>query len=137
MRRTSVKRGGADEEAAKLDLTPMLDVVFIMLIFFIVTAVFVKEPGVEVMRPPAETAEKRDAAPILVAVTANNEIWIDKRKVEPRSVRPMLERLRAESPKAGMVVQADAGSRAQTVIEVLDAARELGITDVAVSTEDI
>ena len=87
-----------EEEEATIDMTPMLDVVFIMLIFFIVTASFVKESGIDVNRPEASTAVKKDRANILVAISANNEIWINKRRVDVRAVQANIERLRAENP---------------------------------------
>lgn len=124
-----------EEDAGAIDLTPMLDVVFIMLIFFIVTASFIKEAGVEVNRPEATTAELKKNANILVAINSNNEIWIDKRLVDPRAVRPSLERLHAENPKGAMVIQADDEANIETMTNVADAAREAGIVDVSVATE--
>ena len=100
---------GAEEEAA-IDLTPMLDVVFIMLIFFIVTTSFVKEAGVEVNRPSAATAENKPKASIFVAIRSNGDVYIDKRNVDIRSVRANIERLHAESPEGSIVVQADKDS---------------------------
>ena len=123
-----------DEEAQAIDLTPMLDVVFIMLIFFIVTATFIKETGKEVTRPEATTADDKKNATILVAVGADNEIWIDKKKVDPRGVRQVIERMRADNPKGGVSIQADTASRIEFVLEVADAAREAGVTDVSVFT---
>ena len=113
----------------------MLDVVFIMLIFFIVTASFIKEPGAEINRPEAITAEKKPNATILVAVTATNEIWVDKRRVDKRLVRSIMERMHAENPKSGVVVQADQESETETVVSVIDAARAAGVFDVTLSTD--
>ena len=96
-----------EEEESNIDITPMLDVVFIMLIFFIVTATFIKESGIEVNRPSAATATKQEKANILVAIGANNQIWIDRRQVDIRSVRPNIERLHAENPQGSVVIQAD------------------------------
>lgn len=123
-----------DETDGAIDLTPMLDVVFIMLIFFIVTASFVKEAGIQVIKPAGVTAESRNAK-ILIAISANDEVWIDKSPVDKRSVRLQIERLRAENPKGGVVLQADLGATAEMVAYVLDMAREAGATDVALSTE--
>ena len=125
----------AKDEQAKLDLTPMLDVVFIMLIFFIVTAVFIKEPGTDVFKPEALTAELKPTVSILVAINAADEIWIDKDEVDPTAVRGVLERLVAENPKGSMVIQADQGAKNQLLMQVLDAARGAGIQQVAVATE--
>ena len=126
----------AKEEQAKLDLTPMLDVVFIMLIFFIVTAVFIKEPGANIFKPEAQTAERKKAVSILVAISAADEIWIDKDEVSPQAVRGVLERMIAENPKGSMVVQADQAAKNELLMQVLEAARAAGIQQVAVATED-
>lgn len=127
-------RRRTEENDGAIDLTPMLDVVFIMLIFFIVTASFVKEAGIQITKPDAKTAEKRNAK-ILIAISPSDEIWIDKAPVDKRSVRLSIERLRAENPKGGVVVQADNGATAEMVAHVLDMARDAGATDVALSTE--
>lgn len=123
-----------EENDSAIDLTPMLDVVFIMLIFFIVTASFVKEAGIQVAKPDAVTSTDRNAK-ILIAISGNDEIWIDKSPVDKRSVRINIERLRAENPKGGVVIQADMGATAEMVAYVLDMAREAGASDVALSTE--
>jgi biopolymer transport protein ExbD len=124
------------EEKSEINLTPMLDVVFIMLIFFIVTATFIKEPGTDILRPEALTAEVKPTVSVLVGINAANEIWIDKKRVDVRSVRANLERLIAENPKGGLVVQADAAAKNELLMEVLNAARGAGIQQVAVATED-
>ncbi len=124
------------EDEAQIDLTPMLDVVFIMLIFFIVTASFIKEAGVEVNRPEASTSQPVDNVNILVAVNANNEIWMDNRRIDVRAVRANIERLHAENPKGAVVIQADNKSNTETVAAVLDAAREAGVYDVSLSTDE-
>jgi biopolymer transport protein ExbD len=122
------------EDEAQIDLTPMLDVVFIMLIFFIVTASFIKETGVEVNRPEASTSQPKENVNILVAITANNEIWMDKRRIDVRAVRANIERLHAENPKGAVVIQADNESNTETVAAVLDASREAGVYDVSLAT---
>ena len=124
------------EEEQAIDLTPMLDVVFIMLIFFIVTATFIKETGVEVNRPDTKTAEFKKTVSLLVAVGPDNSIWIDKKKVDIRNVRPMMERLHAENPKGGLVIQADIESKVEKVLAIMDAARNIGIGQVAIASED-
>lgn len=123
------------EEEGGIDLTPMLDVVFIMLIFFIVTASFIKETGVEINRPDANTAEQKYKSNILIAINDNNEIWIDKSRIDERQIRNRIEQLRAENPKGGIVIQADDKASIETLTLVVDAARELGVNDVAVATE--
>ena len=124
------------EDEAEIDLTPMLDVVFIMLIFFIVTAVFIKEAGVEVNRPEASTTDPKENVNILIAINATNEIWMDKRRIDVRAVRANIERLHAENPKGAVVIQADLESNTETVVAVLDASREAGGYDVSLATED-
>ncbi|QHS10286.1 biopolymer transporter ExbD [Sinimarinibacterium sp. NLF-5-8] len=127
---------GQDEgDDSAIDLTPMLDVVFIMLIFFIVTASFIKEAGIDVNRVQAETAVRQDKANIFVALSPAGEIWIDRKKVPPAQLKPVLIRLKAENPQGAMVIQADRESRSQQLMEVMDAAREAGIHDVAVATQ--
>ncbi|MGI9571455.1 MAG: ExbD/TolR family protein [Desulfobulbia bacterium] len=126
----------ADENASEIDLTPMLDVVFIMLIFFIVTASFIKEAGIEINRPEASTANQKKNVNILVAVSATNEIWIDKRRVDKRAVRSVIERMHAENPKGAVVVQADNESNTETVTSVIDSARAAGVYDVSLATEN-
>lgn len=134
MRRNASR--AADEQSADVDLTPMLDVVFIMLIFFIVTASFVKEAGIDVNRPEASTSEPAENVNILIAVSANNEVWIDKRRVDKRAVRSVVERLHAENPKGAVVIQADNKSNTETVAAVIDASRAAGVLDVSLATED-
>ncbi len=122
-----------EEEESKIDITPMLDVVFIMLIFFIVTATFVKEAGIDVNRPDAATAEVKEKANILVAISANDDIWINRRKVDPRAVQPNIERLFAENPQGSVVIQADKDSRNEMLVVVMDAARSAGVSNVAIA----
>ncbi len=133
MRRLS-NRISRSDDAAELNLTPMLDVVFIMLIFFIVTATFIRQAGAEVIRPEADTAEEKRTVSLLVAVTTEGEIWIDNKRVDVNSLQPVIERLHAENPRGSMIVQADRGSRVEVLMQVLDAARAAGMNDVAVST---
>ena len=125
MRRQLFETDEDRESDNAIDLTPMLDVVFIMLIFFIVTATFIKESGVEVNRPDANTADKKDNTTVLVAINADNSIWIDKRRIDVRSVRANIERLHAESPEGGVVIQADELASIKIFTAVLDAAREV------------
>ena len=126
----------AAEDESSIDITPMLDVVFIMLIFFIVTATFVKEAGIDVNRPEAATAVKQEKANILIAINEKNEIWIDRRKVDIRSVRPNIERLHAENPQGSVVIQADKESKTETLIKVMDASRSAGVFNVAIAAQE-
>ena len=126
-----------DEEESQVDLTPMLDVVFIMLIFFIVTSTFVKESGVDVTRPNAETAVPTDAASIQIGITANNQIYFDKRLVDKRAVRANIEKGLAESPGAAVIIIADALSNTETLIEVMDQSRLAGAENISVATDEL
>jgi biopolymer transport protein ExbD len=129
------RRRARDRDESEVNLTPMLDVVFIMLIFFIVTASFVKEAGIDVTRPPAATAERKERGNILVAITADDQVWIDRRMVEPRAIRPNLERLHAENPQGSVVIQADKDSKNGLLVAVMDAARLAGVKSVALAAE--
>lgn len=123
-----------DEDAGAIDLTPMLDVVFIMLIFFIVTATFIKEPGVEVNRPDATTAAVKNAK-ILVGINEDDKIWIDKNEVDLSQVGDQIELLLADNPKSPLIIQADAKSSIKTVNAVAQAARQAGVADVSIAAE--
>jgi biopolymer transport protein ExbD len=123
------------EDETEINLTPMLDVTFIMLIFFIVTASFVKEAGIDVSRPPAATAERKERGNILVAITENDQIWIDRRQVDPRALRANIERLHAENPQGSVVIQADRNSKNGLLVQVMDAARLAGVANVSLAAE--
>jgi len=123
------------QEDAAIDMTPMLDIVFIMLIFFIVTSAFIKEAGVDVDRPKAYTTEKQKKASIMIAVNKANEVWMQKQKVDVRGIGARVEKLRAENPEGSVVVQADAKAKSGVVMEVVDALRSAGITNYVVSAE--
>ena len=123
------------EDETEINLTPMLDVTFIMLIFFIVTASFVKEAGIDVSRPPAATAERKERGNILVAITENDQIWIDRRQVDPRALRANIERLHAENPQGSVVIQADKNSKNGLLVQVMDAARLAGVGNVSLAAE--
>jgi len=131
--RESITERLNEEEEAEINLTPMLDVVFIMLIFFIVTAVFVKDPGVEITRPTAASAFTPEKGSIFIAVTAGNEIWVDKRSVGTEGVRAAIERLHTENPEGGVVITADAEAANEFVINVMDAAKGAGINDITIA----
>jgi biopolymer transport protein ExbD len=125
-----------DDEDNEINLTPMLDVVFIMLIFFIVTASFIKEAGIDVNRPDAPTSEKIEDANILIAISSNDEIWMDRRLIDPRAVRANIERLHAENPKGSVVIQADKKSTNNMLVQVMDAARSAGVFNVSIAAND-
>lgn len=125
------------EEESAIDITPLLDVVFIMLIFFIVTATFVKEAGIDVTRPDAATAVKKESANILIAIGPNNDVWIDRRQIDIRSVRPNIERLHAENPQGSVVIQADKESKTDTLIQVMDASRQAGVYNISIAANEL
>ena len=129
------RRRQMDTDESEVNLTPMLDVVFIMLIFFIVTASFVKEAGIDITRPPAATAERKERGNILVAITENDQIWVDRRQVDPRALRANIERLHAENPQGSVVIQADQNSKNGLLVQVMDAARLAGVNSVALAAE--
>ncbi len=126
----------ADEEESEINLTPMLDVVFIMLIFFIVTASFIKEAGIDVNRPDAPVTEsKPEDANILVLINANDEIWIDRRLIDPRAVRANIERLHAENPEGSVVIQANKKSTNKMLVWVMDASRSAGVYNISIADQ--
>ena len=122
------------EEGDDVNVTPLLDIVFIMLIFFIVTSTFIKEPGIDPSRPEAETQEGQKQSAVLVAISDTNEIWIDKEKVELSEVRYKVEELRRETPKGSAVLQADAEARSEMTLDVLQQIKDAGVSDVVIST---
>ncbi|ARU26219.1 ExbD/TolR family protein [Cellvibrio sp. ARAG 10.3] len=125
-----------DEEESQIDLTPMLDVVFIMLIFFIVTSTFVKESGVDVTRPEAETAVVTESNSIQIGISAANQIFMDKRQIDKRAIRANVEKSLAENPGAAVIIVADQDSNTSTLIDVMDQARMAGATSVSVAAEN-
>jgi biopolymer transport protein ExbD len=130
------KHASKGQDDAEIDMTPMLDIVFIMLIFFIVTSSFLKEAGIEINRPDASTSVKADKANIMIAVTEKNEVWMEKRRVDIRAVRANVERLRAENPEGSVVIQADIESKTGIVMEVVDAVRKANVHDYIVATKE-
>ena len=118
MRRSLISQ--AVEEKDEPNITPMLDVVFILLIFFIVTANFIKEPGLEINRPDSETAEVTENAAILIAIGSAGEIYMDGRRIDVRQVKANVIRMIAENPQGTVVIQADEKSTADTIIDVMD-----------------
>jgi biopolymer transport protein ExbD len=129
------RKHGATEEA-EIDMTPMLDIVFIMLIFFIVTTSFVKEAGIDVSRPNANTAEKQERGNIMIAIRPNGDIWMDKRKVELRAVRANTERMHAENPEGSVVIIADKQSQTGVLVQVMDQVRLAGVYNVSIAASN-
>ena len=129
-------RSAAAEEGSQIDLTPMLDVVFIMLIFFIVTSSFVKEPGVELFKPQASTTEACDRGTIIFAVDGRGDIYYNKNKVPMERAARMVEAAKKEAPQANMVIQVDQDTPAYVVEDLYDAVRPLLTSPPCISTDE-
>ena len=129
------KHSAKNQDDAAIDMTPMLDIVFIMLIFFIVTASFLKEAGIEVNRPEGSSGEPQEKANIMIAVTDGDEVWMEKRRIDVRAVRANVERLKAENPEGTIVIQADIKSTTGIVAEIMDSLNAAGYTDHVLATQ--
>ena len=121
------------EDEIDLNITPMLDIVFIILIFFVVSTSFVKESGVDVNRPSASTAERKERGNIMIGITEDNTVWIDKRQVDIRAVRANIERLHAENPEGAVVIQADRDARTGVLVQIIDQSRLAGVSNVSIA----
>jgi len=130
--RHSRRQSGA---IAEINMTPLIDMVFILLIFFIVTTSFVKETGVDVSRPSAKTAVKKELANIMISITSNDEVWMDKRQVDRRAVRANVERMHAENPEGSVIILADKEAKTGLLIEVMDQARLAGVANVSIAAQ--
>lgn len=124
----------SDDEDVEINMTPMLDVVFILLIFFIVTTSFVRESGVEVNRPEAQSTAALSQKSVLVAITSDNQVWIDRHQIDVRAVRRNIERLLADTPESTVIIQADKAAQTGVLISVLDQTKLAGATSIAVAT---
>ncbi len=137
-----MKKASAGDDGNDIDLTPMLDVVFIMLIFFIVTASFVKEEGLNPNVPPPNEDKNKPDGPqnILVRISSDNQIWVfekdGERRVDSRAVRSVIERARAENPKASVIIQTSPKADTETYVVVADAAEQSGATPVLIQKDD-
>jgi biopolymer transport protein ExbD len=131
----TAKRHLPAQDDTELDMTPMLDIVFIMLIFFIVTTSFVKESGVTVNSPSAQTASQQESANIFIAITAQGEVWIDRRPVDPRSVRAIVARLHADNPEGSVIIQSDEEASTRMLVEVMDQVRLAGVEGIAIAAD--
>ena len=133
--KSGVMKRRQQDEAGEIDLTPMLDVVFILLIFFIVTSVFVTEAGIEVTRPEASTVDPTSGDLILISVGPNGDIWIDGDQIDPRFIRSRFELRLADAPNSAIIIQADESANNEQVMLILQAAREANIDNVSISAE--
>jgi len=131
----SAKRHLPAQDDTELDMTPMLDIVFIMLIFFIVTTSFVKESGITVSMPQAETASQQENTNIFIAITDRGEVWIDRRPVDPRSVRAIVARLHADNPEGSVIIQSDEEAATGILVDVMDQVRLAGVEGIAIAAD--
>ncbi|TVQ41501.1 MAG: biopolymer transporter ExbD [Wenzhouxiangella sp.] len=129
-------RRHASKDEPEINITPMLDIVFIMLIFFIVTTSFIRETGIEVDKPTALTTEPRPQGNVLIAIRPNDEIWMNRQQIELHEVRTHVERARAENPESSAVLIADRGARTGMLIEVMDQVQAAGITRISISADE-
>lgn len=127
------RRHNPPPEDTGIDLAPMLDFVMNLLIFFIIAAAFVQESGIRVNKPAAKTAQQEENSSIFIAVSADNEIWMNRERVDIRRVRTEIERARRDKPQAAVVIQADQDSRAGLMVEIMDMARLAGVPDVSIA----
>ena len=131
----SARRHQRPRDETELNMTPMLDIVFIMLIFFIVTTSFVKESGVSVNSPQASTASDQENVNIFIAITAEGEVWIDRRPVDSRSVRAIVARLHADKPEGSVIIQSDEDATTRVLVDVMDQVRLAGVDKIAIAAE--
>jgi len=129
-----MKQSDADEDAVEVNMTPMLDIVFIMLIFFIVTAVFVKESGVNVIRPEADTAKNIKRISTIIGVSDESEIWLNKRKIGLEEIRALVMKIKQENPKGKIVIKADRESDSGVVIAIVEQLNSIGVAGVSIAT---
>ena len=131
-----ISRRKPDEEW-EINITPMLDIVFIMLIFFIVTTSFVREPGIDPVRPLAQTAATQERANILIAVSSADQVWMNNRSVALQGIRQLVEAARAENPLSSVVIVADQTASTGLVLDLMDNVRAAGVTSIALAAEGV
>ena len=129
------RRHAPETEETGIDLAPMLDFTTNLLIFFIITTSFIKEAGTVVTKPTAETAFGRESGNLMIAIRDNGDIWIDRKRVEMRDVRPLMERLHIERPDDTVVIIADKASNSGVVAEVMDEVRLSGIQIMSIAAD--
>jgi biopolymer transport protein ExbD len=124
------------QEEAAIDMTPMLDVVFIMLIFFIVTTSFVKESGIQIKEPTATTAQQKPKANIFIGINEQGEIFMLKKKIDKKEIRATVESMLLENPESSIVIQADMRSDSGVMLDVIDEAKKAGVKNISVAAEN-
>ncbi len=130
-----MRRRHGQQDDTEINITPMLDIVFIMLIFFIVTTSFVKEAGIDVSRPTASTAEPKTKGNVMIAIRENGDVWMNKRHIEVRAVRANVEKAHAENPEGSVVIIADRQSPTGILVEVMDQVKLAGVDSISVAAE--
>ena len=131
-----LRRRKREEEDSEINITPMMDIVFIMLIFFIVTTSFIKETGIDPNRPEAETASRSELGNILIAISPSDQIWMNKNPIELQAVRILMEASHAENPECSVVIVADELASTGIVIDIMDQIRLSGISKVSISAQE-
>ncbi|MCZ6716946.1 MAG: biopolymer transporter ExbD [Gammaproteobacteria bacterium] len=129
------RRHATQEEETEINITPMLDVVFIMLIFFIVTTSFIKETGIDPNRPEAETATANTHGNILIAISEFDQVWMNKNQVELAQIRSMVESAVAEIPESSVIIIADEKASTGILIDLMDQVRLGGVANIMVAAE--
>lgn len=129
----NMRRLNRQADEPQIDLTPMLDVVFIMLIFFIVTTSFVRETGIDVNRPTANTVETKSKGNIMVSITPDGDIWIDKRRIDLRAVQANIQRIKAKYPQSSVIIQSDRDAKTGLLVKVMDQIRMAGIHNISIA----
>jgi len=129
-----IRKRNRDEEW-EVNITPMLDIVFIMLIFFIVTASFVREPGIDPVRPLAQTAATKERGNILIAVSKADQVWMNNRRVALPGVRQLVQSARVENPESSVVIVADQSASTGVVLDLMDDVRAAGVTRIALAAK--
>jgi len=124
----------SDYQPVHINVIPLIDVMFFLVLFFVATSSFIRETGVDVNRPTARSAVAQDKANIIVSVTKNGEIWIDRRKVDIRALRANVERMYAENPGSSVIIAADEEAQTGLLVAALDEARLAGVQNVAIAT---
>jgi len=126
----------AEYEVVHINVVPLIDVMFFLVLFFVATSSFVKETGIEVNRPSAQTAVVQEKGNIVVSVTRNGEIWIERQRIDLRAVRAQVERLLVENPDSTVIVAADAEAPTRMLVQALDQVRLAGVANVAIATSE-
>jgi biopolymer transport protein ExbD len=128
-------RGGGSE--VNINMGPLVDMVFLLLIFFVVTTSFVKETGIDVQRSTAATAERKERGNIMLAISAEGQVYMENKRIDVRSVRALIERALAEDPESGVVIVADKDSNTGTVVQAMDQCRLAGATNVSLAARQV